>query len=269
LRGGALEKTRWKGDEGLSTSKTFAFILKTQDYRETSLLVDFFTRDFGKVKGILKGIRDSRGRFGTTLEPFSLNEILFYRRKRGGDLHLVTQAELVDLYDGVRQDLERLGYASYFVELLNEFAEPEDPSPELFDLMKDSLLFLASGASPRRAARIFETKLLDLSGLMPEIRACVSCGASAPSPSFFNASLGGVQCRECMEKNRPEGGFPISKGAVNFLDHVRRSPVSELYPVKVSQEVGAEVEKTLRRFVDFHLSRKLKTVIFLEKMGYN
>jgi hypothetical protein len=38
--------------------------------------------------------------------------------------------------------------------------------------------------------------------------------------------------------------------------------------VKVAQEVGEELEKALRRFVDFHLGKKLKTVVFLEKMGY-
>ena len=68
----------------MSATKTLAFTLKTQDYRDTSLLGYFYTRDHGKVRGIVKGIRDTRARFGSTLEPFSLNEILFYKRRKGG-----------------------------------------------------------------------------------------------------------------------------------------------------------------------------------------
>jgi len=62
---------------------------------------------------------------------------------------LVTQAELLDLYPAVREDLERLAYASYFTELVSELVETEEVHPEIFDLMEDSLRFLSSGASPK------------------------------------------------------------------------------------------------------------------------
>lgn len=247
----------------MSATKTQAFVLKTQDYRDTSLLGSFYTRDYGKIRGILKGVRDGRGRFGSTLEPFSLNEILFYRRKRGGDLHQVTQVDLADLFPRVREDLERLSYASYFTELLEELVEVEDPSPKIFDLMQDSLLFLASGASAKRSARIFEVKLLEFLGLMPEIQACAVCQTKDPEPVYFSVSIGGIACKDCG------GDRPVSRGTLNFLEHVRRSDVKDLYNVKVSQTVGEELEKILRRFVDFHLTNKLKSIVFIEKMGFN
>jgi len=255
----------------MSATKTLAFVLKTQDYRDTSLLGSFYTRDYGKIRGIVKGIRDARARFGSTLEPFSLNEILFYRRKRGGDLHLVTQIDLLDLFTNVRQDLERLSYASYYTDLLNELVENEDANPQIFDLMKDSLLFLSTGASPKRGARIFEVKLFEFLGLMPEIKACTICQTKDPDPAYFSVSLGGIHCGQCENTRGQTQGtsFPVSRGALNFLEHVRRSAIKDLYNVKVSQEVGAELEKVLRRFVDFHLSKKLKSVVFLEKMGFN
>ena len=246
----------------MSATKTQAFALKTQDYRDTSLLATFYTREHGKIRGIVKGIRDARARFSSTVEPFSLNEILFYKRKRGGDLHLITQIDLENLFMEVRGDLERLSYASYFIDLLNELVETEESNPAIFDLLHDALLFLSSGASCKRTARIFEVKLFEHLGLMPEIKACVMCQAENPDPAFFNVSLGGIACKHCSE----HGGLPVSRGTLNFLEHVRRSPFKELHRVKVAQEVGAELEKILRRFVDFHLSNKLKSVIFMEKM---
>lgn len=261
----------------MAATKAEAFILKTQDYRDTSLLADLYTRDYGKIRGIVKGIRDSRARFGSTLEPFSLNEILFYKRKRGGDLHQVTHVELLDLFLQVREDLDRLAYASYFGELLNELVEVEDPSPETFDLFKDALGFLGSGASLKRCARIFEVKLFGLLGMMPEIRSCVACGKEDPDPAYFSAPQGGIRCRQCNTKaaassSRPrlvDVSIPVSRGTLNFIDRAHRSAFKDLQHVKVAHEVGVELEKILTRFAEYHLPTKLKTLVFLEKIGLN
>ena len=63
----------------MAAEKTLAYVIQTRDYRDTSLIVTFFTYDFGKVKAVIKGGRDGRGRLGSTLEPFSLNEIILYK----------------------------------------------------------------------------------------------------------------------------------------------------------------------------------------------
>lgn len=259
----------------MSATKSLAFVLKTQDYRDTSLLATFYTRDFGKVRGIVKGVRDQRARYGSTMEPFSLNEILFYRRRRGADLHQVTQVDLAELFTPVREDLERVAYACYMTELLNELTDVEEAHPEVFDLFRAALDFLASGASPRRVTRIFEVKLFDLLGLMPEIRECVVCRTEWPDPAYFSPSLGGVHCKGCGDKlaepASPAGrrGFAVRRGTLAFIDHARRATVKDLYNVKVTHEVGSELERLLRRFADYQLASKLKSVVFLEKLGFN
>ena len=263
-------------EDPLSATKTLAFVLKKQDYRDTSLLVDLYTKDWGRVRGIVKGIRDARARFGSTLEPFSLNEILFYKRRKS-DLHLVTHAELINSFNPVHDELERYATACYCMELVAELVEGEESSPEIFALIQDTLKFLSSGASPKRSARIFEVKLLDRLGMMPEVKVCVFCQNEPQDTIYFNQALGGIHCKDCGTKQREgarsvsalAGGtsVPIFRGTLQFLNHVKRAPVSELYSVKVSQEVGAELGKILRRFTDFHLNHKLKTLTFMEKAG--
>lgn len=262
----------------MSATKSLAFVLSTQDYRDTSLLGDFYTRDYGRIRGIVKGIRDTRARFGSTLEPFSLNEILFYRKRKGGDLHLVSQVDLVDIFSDVREDLERLAAASYCTELIKELVENEEPSPEIFGLLHETLKFLSGSSSVKRALRIFEVKFFDLLGLMPQVKSCVFCGKAPGDTVYFNQALGGIHCKDCGQTNRVgareaspmQGGtsVPVSRGTLNFLDHAKRSPVPELASVKVSREVGEELEKILRRFTDFHLSHKLKSLSFMEKIGF-
>lgn len=249
----------------MAATKTEAFVLKTQDYRDTSLLATFYTPDYGKVKGIIKGVRDTRARYGSMLEPFSRNEILFYRRKRGGDLHQVTQVDVLEMYAAVREDLEKLAYASYMTELVDAMTETEDPNPDIFFLLKDAMVFLQSGASARRAGRIFEWKLLELVGHKPEIHQCVVCRSALNEDALFSVSLGGMRCKNC---SRESAGIPVSRGTLNFLDHVERSSFAAMEQIKVAQEVGEALEKMLRRFVDFHLPGKLKSLTFMEKMGY-
>lgn len=258
----------------MSATKSMAFVLKKQDYRDTSLLVDFYTKDYGRVRGIVKGIRGARAQFGSTLEPFSLNEILFYRRRKGSDLQLVTQVELADLFVEARADLERLATASYCVELLSELVETEEPSQEIFMLLYETLKFIESGASCKRAARIFEIKLLMALGLMPEIKHCVYCGKEPKEAVYFHPGAGGIHCQDCGTASSARAavkgstaGMPVSRGTLNFIDHVSRQPVSSLYTVKVSQEVGEELERVLRRFTDYQLSHKLKSLQFMEKIG--
>ena len=257
----------------MSATKALAFVLSTQDYRDTSLLVELYTRDWGKVRGIIRGVRDARARYGSTLEPFSLNEILFYRRRRGGDLHQVTQVELVDDYTGVREDLEKLAYASYFTELLNRLVEPEEISPETFDLFKDCLAFLGTGVSVKRAARLYELKLLEVLGHLPELRVCVVC-RTEPDPAYFNPAFGGIHCKTCAMDGaaRVAGGsrgMPVSRTTLQFLDQALRSDVDQMRTVKAAPEVGPEIEKLLRRFIEYHVDVKLKSLVFLDKMGFN
>lgn len=79
----------------MSIEKSPAIVLKRRDFRETSLIAEFYTRDFGKLSGLLKGIKAEPAKFASTLEPFSHNEIIFYR-KSNSSLHLVSQCDSRD-----------------------------------------------------------------------------------------------------------------------------------------------------------------------------
>lgn len=250
----------------MAADKTMAFVLRTQDYRDTSLLATFYTLGFGKVKAIIKGGRDARFRLGSTLEPFSLNEILIYKRRRGGDLHMVTAADLVDRFEPVRRDLEKLGTASYFMELLDQMAEAE-AHPEVFYLVSDALNFLAEGHSPKRTARIFEVKLLTALGFMPELGQCVRCGTTefAEVERFFAVGSGGIVCGKCRAAESPLVMIP--KGVISFLEQAMKRTFQELGPFKVNQEVGEKLERMMRQFLNHHLAYAPKSLAFLDKIS--
>src|SRR3989338_11496384 len=111
--------------------KAEAVVLKTFDFRETSKIAMFFSREFGKLKGLFKGIRKEPKKFATHLNLGSLNEIVFYR-KRNSEIHLISHCDLKNDFPGLRRDLKRMLSLNYVLELVDALMPLEDKNEEVF-----------------------------------------------------------------------------------------------------------------------------------------
>lgn len=245
--------------------KTEAVLLKKQDLRETSLFLTFYTKASGKIYGVMKGVRGQKGQYGASPQIFSLNEIVFYERK-DKDVFMVSQCELKDFFGAIRESLEKTSYASYFIELISSLTPVCEKNEKMFELLVNSLRLLCGPASARRVARIFEIKLLALLGLMPRLEACVVCGGPvSDSKTRFSFKNGGLLCGRCSLKERD--GVPISTGTINFIGHINRSDWGRVPRIKVSLDVGQQVEGLLCRFFEYHLNLRPKSLDFMKKTG--
>ncbi len=248
----------------MTIQKSEALILRKQELRETSLIVTFYTRDFGKIKGILRGVRGSRGsQGGAALEIFSRDDIVFYDRKKG-DIFTVSQCDLAEFFSPARESLDRLAHATYMIELLDSVTTLGDANPEAYDLTVNSLKLLCTDASAKRVARIFEIKLLSLIGLMPAMTECASCGGALDGAARFSLRNGGLLCKTCLGADK--SARPMLPGTVKFIEYIQNSPFDKIDRVKVSQDVGRELEQVLRRFLDYHIERRLRTVEFMKDL---
>lgn len=248
----------------MAIQKSEGILLRRQDLRETSIILTFYTRGFGKIKGIVRGVRGPRGQFGGgALEIFSLDEIVFYERRRS-DIYTISQCDLVNFFNPIRESLEKLSYAMYMAELIDSVTSLADPNGDAFELLLNSLKLLEADASPKRVARIFEIKLLYLLGLMPSMEICAGCGAKIDIPARFSIARGGLICKECFQAERD--ARPILPGTAKFIEHVLSSPFDRASRVKVAMPVGKELESILRKFLDYHIERRLKTVQFIREI---
>jgi len=242
---------------------TDGIILKRQNLRETSVILSFYTKDFGKISGVIRGARGPKAAIGNNPQVFSLNRIVFYERKRG-NLTSVSHCDLKDYFEPIRNNLEKTVYANYFLELLDFVTIEEDVDKDMYDLLLNSLKLLAKPVSAKRVARIFEIKLMDKSGFMPEFKECANCSKAIGQDTKFSLRHGGLLCDKCQSDDKTS--IAISRGTINFIERVRKSPFELVSRIKVSQDVGMELEGFLRRFVDYHIQRSLKTVEFLKKI---
>lgn len=132
-----------------------AFILQHRPYRETSVLLDVFTRDFGIVTVLAKGVRKEKSKTAGILQPFSLLQLSYLDKN---ELKILTQAELVDCYA-----LRRLAlYCGFYVnELVQRFLHKHDPHVHLFFRYQACLQVLLDSDHIEQTLRYFELDLLD------------------------------------------------------------------------------------------------------------
>lgn len=237
-------------------------VLRHKDWGEADRLLVVFGQAHGKLQVVAKGVRKLRSRKAGHLEPFTRVTLML---ARGRDLPVVTQVETVDAYLPLREDLTRIGYASYVVELLDKFTYEEGENRGLYSLLVDTLGRLSSGEPPWRLARYYEMRLLDLLGFRPQFSTCVVGGEEIqPQAQYFSALAGGVLCPRCG-RDRHEAR-PVSLEALRILRHFQRSNYAQASRANPPLEICQEIETLLQYYLTYHLERNLNSQDFINRI---
>jgi DNA repair protein RecO (recombination protein O) len=243
--------------------KTEAIILKRKDLRETSLLVHFFTLEMGKIIGELKGIRKEPRKFASTVEIFSLNEIVVYH-SRHSSIHLVSQCDNLNNFFPLRSDIHRIAQASFLMELIDAVMQLEDKNTAIFRLTLETLNALCRTDNPDKIMMICKIKALGLSGFKPHLDSCVSCGSKNFGQIKFSLALGGLLCARC---NKLDGGArPILKGTIATIIHIEKNDFAHNMKLGLNPQIKRELDLVLDSFINFHLGRELKSQKTLLKL---
>jgi len=243
--------------------KTQAIVINKFDFRETSLIVNFYTKDHGKISGVLKGIRKDPKKFASTLEPFSHNEIVFYR-SRNSSLHLVSQADIVNNFHGIRSSMMKMGLGGVLTELLHAIMPQEDINEEIFALTLSTLKELETAYDSDKILMIYKIKLLALSGFKPHFDSCVSCSSRITGQSKFSVILGGLLCDKCISKDMKARA--IFRGTVASILHIERNDLRTNLNLGLNPQIKKELDFVLNQFLNFHLGKKLKSESVVESL---
>jgi DNA repair protein RecO (recombination protein O) len=247
----------------MSIDRAQGLVLNRRDLRETSLVIDFYTKEFGKICGIVKGIRTDPEKFASNLEIFSLNEIIFYR-KTHSSFHLISQADKLDNFTRLRQNIDRATTAAFMIEMVSSIMQLEDQNEEIFDLTLAALKELETNYSPEKIATIFKIKMLSLSGFKPHFDSCVCCRDKVMGQSKFSLSLGGLLCPRCMIKD--PSSRAIFRGTIATVLHIEKNSFISSLSLGMNPVIKKELELILSAFLNFHLGRELKSQKLINKL---
>lgn len=223
-------------------------VLRTMRLGEADRIVALLTRAHGKVRAVVKGVRRTTSKFGGRLEPMSHLAMLCWR---GRELDIVNQAEVLDSFRVVREDLSRLSKAFTILEVSDQLAQEHHPAPRLYDMVVGALRALERADSALLVPG-FILKGLALDGSAPLVEVCASCGAEGELVAF-DLLQGGALCRDCRR------GRSVSPAA---LDLVRRALGGGLAGVlaEPNSTVTDEVAELASSAMEAHLDRRLRSV---------
>jgi len=240
-----------------------AVVLKRLSFGETDRLVTLLTRDRGKLGAVAKGARGPRSRLAGVTEPFTYFHGLL---AVGQNLDVLTQAEVQDSFVGLRKDLVKVGYASYFVELVDAATEERQPVPELWELLVASLSTLESSTTPDVLARAFEMHAMAVVGYEPRLTQCVLDQTPIGGPgTAFHPLRGGMVCPRCARK--APGAVPLSPETLAAFESLVQAPFIEAARAPLSQAVRRELARCMIPYVRHHLETPLRSLQFLDDVA--
>jgi DNA repair protein RecO (recombination protein O) len=251
----------------MSIHRAHAIVLRTRKVRESSKIVVLFTNKFGRISAIAKGSLKPKSKFGSSLELFTRCSIIFYR-KENRELQTLSHSETLESYQGIKDDVFKLAYASVAAEMVERLMPVEEPNEALFGLLASTLaqIDVASRTQLEVILSSYELKTLYLVGYGPELVKCVRCGKAVDEEASFGLLSGGVLCPDC--RNRDLNALGMSPEALALLREYRRESIEKLRKTHSAGEVSREVADILNAFFRAQISEgaKIRSLDFLERI---
>ncbi len=261
-------------------------------YRDSSKIVTFYSRRFGKVKGIAKGARQMNSKFGAALEPLSAVSLILYKKDQR-ELQLISQCDLLKTYKNIHSELERMAVGLSIIELLNQLTHDEEGNDALYTLLVQSLDELERAQKHfMNFFLAFELRCASVLGFMPSLDGCISCGRKlddlvADDSAVFQSGKGAVLCSRCWQPETffrnetfrsgqkvasgtfsDEGNMRVSIGVLKGLQRLLSAPLESIGSLDLGSALGNEIDGTLRLYLRQHFEelKPIKSFDMLRKL---
>lgn len=238
--------------------ETEALILKSYSLAEADKIVIFLTQHQGLVRGVAKGAKRLKSKFGGSLEPFSIVQLEYFQ-KEDRELVSIRQIDLVKSFFENASEPEFLQSFAYLSELLAEFAPPHDPNERLYRMAKICLETAAELPESLPIVTLyFELWVLRLGGYLPDWGRCDDCRRE-----LSNAEETGLRinfhllCRNCQKSRNNWVVSPAERQLFNFAQKLSPQKFVEFAGQK-SEEVR-EVSKTLKKIIFNILGKEINS----------
>jgi DNA repair protein RecO (recombination protein O) len=204
-----------------------SFILQTYPFREADLIVSFFTRDQGKLRGVARRARRPKSNFGSGLERLSHASVSYYQ-KENRELVSLNSCELLHSQFTLASNYEASVALDYLAEVTEQLLPPNETNERHFRLLIAVLDFLREGGSAWTAVTYFGLWAVRLAGFLPDLRV------------------------------KPES-FAIA-------EEMLTTPIHALAPRAWSKDTAIDLRRLMTRLIEEHAERKLRTPATLESL---
>lgn len=237
-----------------------AIVLRSWELREADLLVSFFTRAEGKVKGVAKSAKKSKKRFGGALEPLTYVRV-YYADKERRELAHIDSCEVLESPLATPVNVPRAMALGHVAEVLEELLPEREANDALFRLALAVLARLNAGEiwAP---LTYFDLWVARLTGILPEMGACMACGETLNGQkAYFHVLADGLMCA----RDKRLASSEMSAESRQLAAEMFRTPVESFAAWPKAR--GADLRKFAVQGIERHLEKKLVTAGMLERIS--
>lgn len=253
-----------------------SLIIKQIDFHENDKIITFLTKDQGKKSGLLKGSKRIKSQHVGLSEPFMYVNLL-YLEKVTAELVQIRKIDLLDSFYPIRQNYDKILYATYFTELIHLCVIDPVEAARFFDLLLATLQNLQKISSYTQIKIHFEKTLLEYLGIDPNLEFCCQCHRSLwkdasnslsqlwqMAPHQLDCAEGGIRCPEC-EVLLAATTISLSPGTLSYLRSISQHSLSEI-KVRATRQNGEEWSTAFLAYFQYYFGKNPKSHAFLKSL---
>mgnify|MGYP001814628499 CR=1 FL=1 len=229
-------------------------VLRSYPFGDADRVVVLLSPNHGKLRTVAKGVRKTKSRFGGRLEPFSHVDLVVYE---GRNLDTITSVAMIEPFHRLRADLDRVVAAGTMVEIADIVSQEGEPAMRMFLLLQRGLRALDAVPATTDLTTAYMLKAAEIVGVAPALSNCAGCGRS-DGLTRFSFAAGGVLCDRC----RTSGAYALRAGLTDYLASLAVADVAAMPPA--DPEFSREAAGVTRRFLEYHLERRLVSLAVLD-----
>ena len=242
---------------------TNGIVLRETETKEADKILTLLTQDHGKISVIARGVRRKGCKYAACAQPLAYSEWTLYQK---GDWYYANEGSSMELFNGLRTDLDAMALGFYFAELTEAVTTEEAPAPELLRHLLNGLYALSTLRKPGVLVKpAFELRLLCLAGYEPLADGCAYCGNLDPEKPLLDVVQGVLHCQTCGGQEHSLS-MPLCKSSLAALRHVLYGDPKRLYSFTLGEDALRRLSGAAEAFVAAQLERGFRTLDFYKSL---
>ena len=242
--------------------KTRGLVLRETEYGDADKLLTVLTPEHGKMTLRARGVRRRSSPLKSPCQLLAYGEFTLFEYKNRATIN---EAEALELFPELRNDLELLSLASYFAQVAEAVSQEDSPNPEILSLVLNSLYAIGKLQKPRNLVKAaFELRIACLAGYTPDLTGCIQCGRE--EPERFDLSAGYL---ECAGHRSPESGglrMPVTPGVLAAMRYIVSCEPKRLFSFSLPGEALEGLGGITEGFLMTQLERSFYTLDFYKSL---
>ena len=242
--------------------KTEGLVLRETEYKDADKLLTVLSRDRGRLTLRARGVRSRSSRLKSGCQLLAFSEFTVFE---GRGSMTVDEAVPLELFLPLREDIELLSLASYFVQVAEVLSQEDAPNPELLSMCLNGFYALSKLNRPQRLVKAaFELRAACLAGYTPMLDGCAVC--CNPSPDRFLVSGGVLQCAGCRQPEETGVRLPIHPGTLDAMRYLTSCEIKRLFSFRLGEDTLKELSDAAETYLLTQLERGFFTLDFYKSL---